>query len=81
LGNPNIRPSGEHSECSRIPYNEIFDSRVGDVRYCYHDKIQVRVQVGPNARVAGPGTDFWETLSPFWNPVRYPKAKKALSIA
>lgn len=70
-----------HSECSRIPYNEIFDSRVGDVRYCRHGEVQVRTRVGPNANVAGPGTDFWDTLSPVWNPILYRKARKTLDIA
>lgn len=80
--NPNIRPMVKpHSECAQIHYTETFSSWPGDVRRCTHGQVQVRTQVGPNSRVAGPGTDWWRTLSPFWDWRLYRRAAAALDSA
>jgi hypothetical protein len=39
----------------------------------------IRKQVPLNSRVAGPGTDWWDTLHPIFNPIQYRRARKALS--
>lgn len=78
---PNIRPIiRPHSECWQLtflPGGEWW-GRPGDVRVCIHGKVQVRTEVGPNARIAGPGTDWWRTLSRFWDRREYKRAIKAL---
>ena len=50
----------------------------GDVRRCEHGKVQVLVQVPLTARVQGPGTNWWRTLSPFWDRNTYKAAVQAL---
>lgn len=75
-----------HANCWRLEFtsNGDWDSngfwgRVGDVRRCVHGKIQIRRQVSIHSRTAGPGTDWWQTLSPIWDPILYRRARKALS--
>lgn len=75
---PNIRPTNKsHAECWRLDFDS-WRGCVEDVRRCIHGKVQVRTEVAPNARVAGPGTDWWRDLSKFWNPRDYKKAVRAL---
>ena len=50
----------------------------GDVRRCVHGKVQLRKPVGIDAPVQGPGTDWWYTLSPFWDRRQYRQALAAL---
>ena len=74
---PNILPKVQpHSSCWRLDLEE--RGRVGDVRRCVHGKVQVRKQVGIDAPVAGPGTDWWYTLHPFWDRSTYKRAVLAL---
>jgi hypothetical protein len=74
-----------HEDCSRLTtgadgkWTQDWWGQPGDVRRCVHGHLQVRTQVGPNARVAGPGTDWWRTLSPIFTPVLYRRAKRALA--
>jgi hypothetical protein len=77
---PNIRSIDRHSECWKLDHSGVMSwwGQPGDVRLCPHGKVQIRTEVGPNSRVAGPGTDWWRDLSPFWNPVLYRRARKAL---
>jgi hypothetical protein len=51
----------------------------GDVRRCSHDHIQLLTKTPDYARVQGPGTHWWKTLSPIFNPIDYRKAKRALT--
>jgi len=75
---PNIRPKVQpHGECWRQDFRAPHGI-VGDVRYCPHGKVQIRTEVPPNARMRGPGTDWWRTLSPFWNRRQYRAATRAL---
>lgn len=79
---PNLRPKNKpHSECWRLDHSEVFSwlGFPGDVRRCQHGRIQIRTEIGPNARVAGPGTDWWRTLSRLRNPILYRRAKRALA--
>lgn len=68
-----------HADCQRLYVDEVFASFPGHVRRCVHGKIQLRSQVGPNAGMQGPGTDWWRTLSPVFTPVLYRRARKALT--
>ena len=52
--------------------------RPGDVRRCAHGKIQILTQVPITAHIQGPGTDYWRTLHPIWDPIKYRRARKAL---
>lgn len=77
---PNIRPAKRpHSECWRQERHRFGKVFPGDVRYCEHGKPQVLTEVSPHARIQGPGTDWWRTLSPVWDPITYRRAKKALA--
>ena len=78
---PNIRSIDKHRECWRLDYSGELSwwGRPGDVKRCPHGHIMERRQVPPNARIAGPGTDYWETLHPILTPIRYQLAKKALA--
>jgi hypothetical protein len=51
----------------------------GDVRRCVHGKIQLRSETPVHSRMKGPGTDWWRTLSPIFDPILYRRAKKALA--
>jgi hypothetical protein len=76
---PNIRPAkAPHSECWRLDWADPLGTRIGDVRYCPHGRVQVRTKTSPQSRMQGPGTDWWRTLSPFWNPALHRRAKEAL---
>lgn len=78
MSTPNIRPTVQpHSECYGLEY-PAWQGRAGDVRRCAHGKVQVRTEVGPNARCAGPGTDWWRTLNPVWDFFEYRAAVRAL---
>lgn len=76
---PNISRS-THEDCWRLEFrnDRSFWGLPGDVRRCTHGKIQVRTQTHLNSRMQGPGTDWWRTLSPIFDPVQYRRAKKAL---
>lgn len=77
---PNIRTAQSHDDCWRQDWPlSAYAHRLGDVRRCVHRRVQVLTEVGPNARVAGPGTHWWRTLSPIWNPIDYRRATKALA--
>lgn len=79
---PNIRPKLPHSECWRPAWPlTAWQHRLGDVRRCPHGKLQVLTEIGPAARVAGPGTHWWRTLSPVFTPVLYRRARAALEDA
>lgn len=80
---PAIRSIAMHTECWRLKEFEVFSWHgfPGDLKRCPHGKIMVRRQAGPYARIAGPGTDYWSTLSPIWHPLRYRRARKALAHA
>jgi hypothetical protein len=77
---PNITRTS-HADCQRLDRSGTMTwwGVPGDVKRCPHGKLMVRRQVGPNAPVAGPGTDWWQTLSPVFNPIDYRRARKALS--
>lgn len=75
---PNIRSIEPHSACWRLDWKDPLGTRVGDVRRCHHGHIQLRTQTSPRSRLQGPGMDYWQTLSPIWNPVLYRRARKAL---
>ncbi|MEV4991225.1 hypothetical protein [Pseudarthrobacter sp. LMD1-1-1.1] len=75
---PNIRTISRHSECWKQENPWLRVHRTGDVRYCPHGRIQVLTQVPITARTQGPGTDYWRTLSPIWDPIKYRRARKAL---
>lgn len=78
MNTPNIRPKVQpHTDCWRQDFRAPHGF-VGDVRYCPHSKVQVRTKAPPNSRMAGPGTDWWRTLSPFWNRRQYKQATQAL---
>lgn len=75
----NIRKD-THSDCwmlQRVP-NGPWWGQVGDVMICKHGKIMVRTETS-STRIAGPGTDWWRTLSPIFNPIEYRRAKRALN--
>ena len=77
---PNIRPAQKpHSECWRLEWNRL--GLPGDVRRCTHGKVQVRKQTGIDSPMQGPGTDWWYTLSPFWDRKTYKRAVEALERA
>lgn len=78
---PNIRPAGRHAECWRLDYsgNLTWWGQPGDVKICPHGRFMMRMQVPPNHRMQGPGTDYWQTLSPIFNPIKYQLARKALA--
>jgi hypothetical protein len=78
---PNITPDRKHRDCWRLDYsgNGTWWGQPGDVKYCPHGHIMIRKQVPLNSRVAGPGTDWWDTLHPIFNPIQYRRARKALS--
>jgi hypothetical protein len=78
---PNIRSRDLHSDCWRLDFtmNGNWWGQPGDVKRCPHGKLMIRRQVPPNARTQGPGTDWWDTLSPIFNPIDYSRAKKALA--
>ena len=77
----NIRPAVKHRDCWRLDHSGPMTwwGRPGDVKRCPHGHLMIRRQVPPNSRIAGPGTDYWETLHPILTPIRYQQAKKALS--
>lgn len=76
---PNIAPSQPHKECWRQSWPlSRHEHRLGDVRRCPHGKVQVLTDVGPYARTAGPGTHWWRTLSPIFDPITYRRARRAL---
>ena len=76
---PNIRSkTPSHTECWRQEWHSPM-GRLGDVRRCVHGRVQVLTRISENARVQGPGTHWWRTLSPFWNPITYQRARKALN--
>ena len=78
--NPNIRHVLKtHDDCTQQEWN--YGRRMnmlGDVRRCEHGKVQILTAVGPNARVAGPGTHWWRDLSPFWDRKLHKEAVSAL---
>lgn len=78
---PSIRPTTQsHDECWRQDWPlSAYAHRLGDVRRCVHGRFQILTEVGPNARVAGPGSHWWRTLSRFWNLVDYRRARRALA--
>lgn len=75
---PSVR---EHANCWRLDHSGPMTwwGTPGDVKRCPHGKIMIRCEVGPNSTMAGPGTDYWRTLSPIFDPIKYRKAKKALA--
>jgi hypothetical protein len=77
---PNITRSS-HADCWRLTTSpdQPWWGRPGDVKRCVHGKLMMRRQVGPRARIAGPGTDWWQTLSPIFDPILYYRARKALT--
>lgn len=77
---PNIRPAvTPHSKCWQQDW-QWQHHRLGDVRRCPHGKVQVLTEIGPAARVAGPGTHWWRTLSPVFTPFLFRRARAALGI-
>ncbi|ALY10539.1 hypothetical protein FDH86_gp004 [Arthrobacter phage Tank] len=76
-----IRRPDSHADCWRLDHSGLMTwlGFPGDVKVCKHGKVMVRMEVGPNSRIAGPGTDFWQTLSPIFNPIQYRRARKALN--
>ena len=72
------RPS--HSDCQRLDHSGPMTwlGTPGDVKRCVHGKLMLRRQVGIHSRLAGPGTDWWQTLSPVFDPILYRRARKAL---
>lgn len=75
---PNSRPAIKpHTECWRQEWHSPM-GRLGDVRRCIHGEVQVLTQISEHARIQGPGTHWWRTLSRFWNPVLYRRARAAL---
>lgn len=78
MTNPNIRTKVQpHTDCWRQDYGAPHGFP-GDVRYCVHGKVQVRTAIPPNTHAAGPGTDWWRTLSPLWNRSQHKQATQAL---
>lgn len=78
---PNIRPAVRpHSECWEQDIDRGVSQRgqPGDVRRCVHGKVQLRTQMPHYAPVQGPGTDYWRTLSPWWDWKLYRLAVDAL---
>ena len=77
---PNITRT-THADCARLSFTPgaTWFGLPGDVKRCPHGKLMVRTQTGPNSRMMGPGTDWWRTLSPVWNPIEYRRAKAALA--
>jgi len=77
---PNIRPAIQsHDECWKQDWpHSAYAHRLGDLRRCVHGRVQVLTEVGPNARVAGPGTHWWRTLSRIWDRRAYRLATAAL---
>jgi hypothetical protein len=82
---PNITRT-THADCWQLEFssNGNWDDlgwygRPGDVRRCTHGKIQLRTQTSIHSRAQGPGTDWWRTLSPIFDPILYRRARKALS--
>jgi hypothetical protein len=73
------RPS--HLDCGRLDHSGPMTwlGFPGDVKECPHGKLMVRTEAGPGSRIAGPGTDWWRTLSPIFNPIQYRRARKALA--
>jgi hypothetical protein len=78
---PNIRPTKtKHGlQCQQQEFGKF--GIPGDVRRCPHGKVQVLTQVPDNARVQGPGTHWWRTLSPFWDWRTYRLALEVLEVA
>jgi hypothetical protein len=77
---PNIRSIDKHGECWRLDHvGTRWWGVPGDVKRCPHGKLMIRRQVPPGSRIQGPGTDWWDTLSPIFNPFLYRRAKKALA--
>lgn len=76
---PNIRTvEDEHAQCWRNRYVDGERYYIpGDVRYCKHGKVQLLIKP-ERARLVGPGSWQWSTISQFWNPVKYRKAIAAL---
>lgn len=83
---PNITRA-THADCARLEFtsNGNWDDSSsgwrgtpGDVRRCVHGKVQVRTETSIRSRMQGPGTDWWRTLSPFWNPFLYRLALEVL---
>lgn len=80
---PNITRA-THADCTRLEigtdgrWTDKWWGRPGDVRRCVHGKVQVRTETSIHSRVKGPGTDWWRTLSPVWDPFLYRRAVKAL---
>lgn len=72
---PNIMTKRqEHHEYCHYPAHELNEwGRVGDVRRCEHGVIQIGYEV------RGTIPPYWRDLHWFWNPVRYRRAKRALS--
>lgn len=72
---PNILTNRErHRRCQQPnhgPWDEWGD--VGDVRRCEHGRIQEAYEV------RGVVPPYWMDLSPFWTPIRYWRARRALS--
>lgn len=82
---PNITRTS-HADCARLEFTSSgrwddmgWHGSAGDVRRCVHGKIQLRTQVSIRARMQGPGTDWWRTLSPVFDPILYRRAQKALA--
>lgn len=78
---PNITPHTHASDCWRLTTstNQPWWGQPGDVKRCPHGKLMIRMQVSIHSRVAGPGTDYWRTLSPIFDPIKYQLARKALA--
>lgn len=75
---PSIRPAvPPHKECWRQEWHAPM-GRLGDVRRCVHGHVQVLTRISERARVQGPGTHWWRTVSPTWNPILYRRAVRAL---
>lgn len=81
MSRPNIRPKTQpHTDCWRQdPFKR--PGFVGDVRHCPHGKVQVLTAVPHYDRTQGPGTHWWKTLRPFWNPREYKQATQALGAS
>jgi hypothetical protein len=82
---PNITRT-THADCARLEVTSTGEwndrgwwGRPGDVRRCTHGKVQIRTETSIRSRMQGPGTDWWRTLSPVWNPLEYRRARKALA--
>lgn len=82
---PNITRT-THADCQRLDMgadgrwdDRAWQGMAGDVRRCVHGKIQLRRQTSIRSRMQGPGTDWWQTLSPIFDPVLYRRARKALA--